>query len=274
MYDNDMNNILKNFAGAGSGTITDAKTGKAKVNHAVQEKNAMKAILEGLDAQQTSVNQMPSTHKMGKNGAKHPASKFLVGGEFDEERDYPTADDELEEADEPFNNVHNDERVQPGTNVHIGHRTAGGSGVEGKVTRVEDGYVYIKNAEGKTYKGQLKNTTVSEADTNEDTIAQRTPPKTQMNKKQSFKDIFRSMEETEDDMSNRFKKELHDEREERILNKGKNGKFDLAEDEESTWGETLLDDLQQLLYDADNDILNNAESYHLLRSGVTTIIDH
>ena len=341
MYDNDMTNILKNFAGAGSkGGIIDAKTGERKVNHAAAEKNAMKAILEGLDAQQTSVNQMPSTHKMGKNGAKHPASKFLVGGEYDEydgwpdrgrtdpdsfltpdedddeeEDDFhdgmrvelkpnyadtpgevytlsawdgrkgwigdkdgrgwgvrahqimPAAEAEVDDDFSPWNEAeegldeatptagawepegitkHKDEvrnqednytshrrgRIQPGVNVHIGHRTPGGSGVEGEVTRVKDGYVYIKNASGQTYKGQLKNTTVNEAAVEEDTIAQRTSPKTQMNKKQSFKDVFRSMDETEEDMSNRFKKELHDEREERTLKKGQNGKFDLAEDTE------------------------------------------
>ena len=232
MYDNDMTNILKNFAGAGSeGGITDAKTGKAKINHAAQEKNAMKSILEGLDAQQKSVNQMPSTHRMGKNGAKHPASKYLVGGEFDDDGwpargmtskdDYALSPDVDDDDHDPF----------------------------GEEPRLDDDGYEIE----------------------EDTIAQRTPPKTQMNKKQSFKDIFRSMEETEEDMTKRFTKELHDEREERILNKGSNGKFDLAED--TGWGNDLIEELKGLLYRADDDMINSAEGYHLLRTGVMTLID-
>jgi len=352
MIDNDMTNILKNFAEVGNGTVTDAKTGEAKVNHAAQDKNAMKALLEGLDAQQKSVNQMPGTHNMAKNGAKHPAEKFLVGGEFDDEfelsgkakddedlmnrspksytRDEPaefnngmqvklhpdfaggterdevftlsnwdgqkgwvtdandmgwqiTADQiipvetdyELDEADvsgqNAYDNTYADEkafglppsknsqekaqhRVKPGVNVHVGHHVPGGSGIEGEVTKVKDGYVYIKNAEGQTYKGQLKNTTLQEEAVEEDTISKRAPPRTQMNKKQSFADIFRSMDETEEDMGARFKKELHDERQEKALNKGTNGKFDLAEryhdGEELSWGDEMLEDLKLLLHDA------------------------
>lgn len=375
MYDNDMTNILKNFASAGSeGGITDAKTGEKKVNHAATEKNAMKSLLEGLDAQQKSVNQMPSTHKMGKNGTKHPASKFLVGGEFDDEREYPGPDDEYDEEefhdgmrvelkpdyadtpgevftlsawdgrkgwigdkdgrgwgvrahqimpaseemddakddvggglfdeaelDDPFKNVHADER-NPFKNVHQDEKRSAADPFKNVHADELDEAKPLTNFEPEDLQrlgaikdlGMLKSQAIQliskpsarpmkpekvawfersikqktnaqaiiklmwdlllagegtgvigsrgsmdkssyRAKFGEDTIGQPAAPKTQMNKKQSFKDVFRSMEETEDDMSNRFKKELHDEREERILNKGKNGKFDLAEDTESEY---------------------------------------
>ena len=53
-------------------------------------------------------------------------------------------------------------KIKPGTLVHIGHVQKGGSGVEGKVTKIDGRTVYIKNKQGKTYKGSLKNTDVLE----------------------------------------------------------------------------------------------------------------
>lgn len=97
MKDQDMLNILANLDGVESGTTTTAD-GQKKPNAAAQEKDAMKTLLEGLDAQQRSVNQMPGTHKMGKNTkSKHPASKYLVGGEYEDE-------EELDDPSNPFNN--------------------------------------------------------------------------------------------------------------------------------------------------------------------------
>lgn len=232
-----MTNILRNFASAGTNDkITDAETGELKVNPAREEKNAMKAILEGLDAQQKSVNQMPAQHKMAKSTATaHPASKYLVGGEFDDETD-------LDSTPEWFN----EPQIKPGVSVHIGHHVKGGSGVEGRVVKVSDNNVYIKNNDGKTYKGQLKNTTVNEEAVEEDTIAKQTPPRTQMNKKESFADVFRSMDETEEDMAARFQKELHNEKTTKALAKGNNGKFNLAE-EDSGWGDELIEALRLLV---------------------------
>jgi len=89
---NSMNDILKSFTNAENGEVVDSATGKTKQSPATAEKNAIKALLEGLDSAQRSVNQMPSTHKMAKNTAsKHPAGKFLVGGEDGE----PDAGDEV-----------------------------------------------------------------------------------------------------------------------------------------------------------------------------------
>ena len=307
-----MTNILRNFAGAeeGTGEITDA-AGKTKVSTAATEKNAMKSLLEGLDAQQKSVNQMPGTHDMAKNGAKHPASKYLVGGEHDDDgydivdafksdisagETCPHCDgsgktddgnwynekpckacdgtgkilDEARIGDWPptagtpgndqfltpdHEQATNDEWtnspvIKPGVNVHIGHHVAGGSGIEGEVVKVEGADVYIKNPEGQTYKGQLKNTTVQEAveDTYEDTIAKRTTG-SDVHKKQSFKDIFRSMDETEDDMVSRFKKELHDEKTSKALSKGDNGKFNLAEGPGMSTAnfESMAEDMKRLM---------------------------
>jgi len=93
MTDSSMTNILKNFNNAegGKGKVIDAITGKTKISDAANQNNAMKILLEGLDSAQRSVNQMPAPHTMAKNTAtKHPASKFLVGGEYEDE---PNADE-------------------------------------------------------------------------------------------------------------------------------------------------------------------------------------
>lgn len=52
------------------------------------EKDAMRRLLEGLDSAQQSVHQMPGTHKMSPDhkGKPHPASKFLVGGEHEDDK--------------------------------------------------------------------------------------------------------------------------------------------------------------------------------------------
>lgn len=82
-----MTDILKGF-----NKVADTTPGKDKPlteitpsKKPINDNAAMKKLLEGLDSQQKSVNQMPGTHVMAKHGAKHPASNFLVGGEFDED---------------------------------------------------------------------------------------------------------------------------------------------------------------------------------------------
>jgi small nuclear ribonucleoprotein (snRNP)-like protein len=39
----------------------------------------------------------------------------------------------------------------------MAHKHKGGAGVVGKVTKIEGSTVYIKNKEGREFKGQLKN---------------------------------------------------------------------------------------------------------------------
>lgn len=63
----------------------------------------------------------------------------------------------------------------------------------------------------------------------EDTIGKR-KASSDVHKKQSLADIFHSMDETEEDKAAQFKKELHSDRKARELDKGDNGKFNLAED--------------------------------------------
>jgi ribosomal protein L21E len=49
-----------------------------------------------------------------------------------------------------------DDDCKVGERVHLGLGTRGGAGFYGVVTKVEGGYCYIKNEQGKTYKGPLK----------------------------------------------------------------------------------------------------------------------
>ena len=80
-----MENILANFDSSESGTITTTN-GEIIKNSAAQEKDAMKILLEGLDAGARKVNPLPGTHKMAKATAtKHPASKHFVGASAENE---------------------------------------------------------------------------------------------------------------------------------------------------------------------------------------------
>ncbi len=246
MNDNKMNDILSNFTNAVNGDGTDTATGNLTVNAAAASKNQMKSLLEGLDATQKSVNQMPGTHKMGKSTAtKHPASKYLVGGEFDEEQDIT--------------------EVQRG----IPGKAGWGSAVQrakeqmlkmrksGKNDRYIADMLYntMQNVSIKNMPGLFKaiglnviEDSPEVEDTYEDTIAKRKKG-SDVHKKQSFSDIFRSMDETEDDLAGRFKKELHDEKTSRALAKGTNGKFSLAEGPGMTTAtfESMVEDMKRLM---------------------------
>jgi len=63
-------------------TIDVNGDGALQKNNQTTMRGILDSIQEGLDANQRKVNQMPGPHKMRKAGAKkHPAGKFLVGGE-------------------------------------------------------------------------------------------------------------------------------------------------------------------------------------------------
>lgn len=51
------------------------------------------------------------------------------------------------------------EAIKKGDFVHVGHMIPGGSGVSGKVEKIENDKVYIRHDNGNLYKGLLKNTT-------------------------------------------------------------------------------------------------------------------
>lgn len=50
-----------------------------------------------------------------------------------------------------------EESCKVGDQVHVGHMVKGGAGVEGKVEKIEGNHVFVKNSEGRTFKGLLKN---------------------------------------------------------------------------------------------------------------------
>ena len=56
-----------------------------------------------------------------------------------------------------------EEAVKVGDTVHLGHGTKGGTGVVGKVTKIEGGMVHIKNDNGDTFKGPLNRATLRES---------------------------------------------------------------------------------------------------------------
>jgi len=56
-----------------------------------------------------------------------------------------------------------EEAVKVGDIVHLGHGTKGGTGVIGKVTKIQGSTVHIKNDNGDTFKGPLNRATVRES---------------------------------------------------------------------------------------------------------------
>ena len=287
MIDDNMTNILKNFASAGGDNpvIVDSQTGEKKVINAAVEKDAMKILLEGLDSQQRGVNQMPAQHKMAKNTAtKHPASNYLVGGE---EGEVPTGDEKLDEVDieswqSKKDNVEEGDLTTTWAEVQAKKKdakkskksfepattecpTCNGSGAYASRTCPDC------HGAGEIYEGvddDLANAMTNRMDSDRNTNklhqkidhAQRQPhqygidvdtsewddaawmnwamneakfgerkPGSDVHKKQSFKDIFKSMDEEHENMETRFKRELHDEMQNKALKKGANGKYDLSE---------------------------------------------
>jgi len=56
-----------------------------------------------------------------------------------------------------------EEAVKVGDTVHLGHGTKGGTGVVGKVTKIQGGMVHIENEDGDTFKGPMSRVTVKES---------------------------------------------------------------------------------------------------------------
>ena len=55
------------------------------------------------------------------------------------------------------------EEAKVGDTVHLGHATKGGSGVKGKVVKIDGRNVHIKNDKGAMFKGPMDRVTVGEA---------------------------------------------------------------------------------------------------------------
>jgi len=56
-----------------------------------------------------------------------------------------------------------EEAIKVGDTVHLGHGTKGGTGVIGKVTKIQGGMVHIKNDSGDTFKGPMSRATLRES---------------------------------------------------------------------------------------------------------------
>jgi len=222
MIDDNMTNILKNFAGAG-------QENPVIINAAV-EKDAMKILLEGLDSQQKSVNRMPAQHKMAKNTkTKHPASKYLVGGEFDDEVDLEEGDLVTTWADVQKNKKKSKQSFEPAT-TECPSCQGNGFTHSGEECSRCDGV-------GELHEGAV-----------EEQLSPKLAPKQAMNQKQSFADIFKSMDEEHENMETRFKRELHDEITNKELTKGDNGKSNLSESSRMLSIQELMAQIKNLAY--------------------------
>ncbi len=297
MIDPDMTNILKGFDKVEkpqptqkNQTLTEIKP---NCNPLPSDNDSMKQILEsfctvksqntnlkeGLDSQQRSVNQMPGSHVMGKNGQKHPASNFLVGDKQDEVNNEITPDEVIAAWKRVFPNsaafagksfdggmsfrfhlVKDRSEVSSGImdndplNYHAFLNTDG----SWEETR---SYMHIAPPEGshmafgsvKLRKKNAKKITIKmlekrfaqvhqfvskyadkmhmiNFDIDEKLGTKSNVGEDSINQRQSFADIFKSMDEATDETS--LEQELHtklqDLKKEK-LNKGDNGKYDLVE---------------------------------------------
>ena len=68
----------------------------------------------------------------------------------------------MSEMNEEVDQIDEAQLPRVGMKVHAGLMRAGGAGFSGKVVKVENGYVYIKNEYGKTFKSPMKNVTIEE----------------------------------------------------------------------------------------------------------------
>jgi len=256
MNDFKMTDILKGFDKAATPDKDKPLTEVTPTKNKITDNAAMKNILEGLDSAQKSVNQMPAQHKMAKNTAtKHPASKFLVGGEYDDE---PNADELDHRWDQEnmtgvvtakIKDVMQDKRDKRRQQA-MGHQSMGSIDLDDQnkdLKEEPDSLVVPFDADARTNKlkrdkakfepatttcpdcngdgtayGDTCPTCKGHGEIHEDTVAP---------KKQSLADIFRSMDEAEADKTSRLEKEFYSKLKEKgSLNKGENGKFDLAEE--------------------------------------------
>lgn len=310
--DNNMLNILKNLDAAKKGENVDGTPSLA-----ASEKNAMKSLLETLDAGQRSVNQMPADHKMAKaTTAKHPAKGYLVGGEEGE----PDAGDEVvNEGPTPeypdtaegaiaymreqskgidvsnakaipdpqhagvwkVTNIEEfgkdwrqaveaivylpgsrsaeqigagefgdfeigdiEESINEGGNLRTVKVTYsnGDSVTTDMAAGLSDEQIYDYFAVGKRFNlgnpatGGDNVQAVTDVEILEDKFGERTPSK-DVHKKQSFADIFKSMEEADEEKEFNLEKEFYNKlQQEKELSKGDNGKFNLAEKDADTTG--------------------------------------
>ncbi len=65
--------------------------------------------------------------------------------------------------DDTDGNVTLSEAIKVGDKVHLGHATKGGTGVTGKVVKIDGNNVHIENEDGDTFKGPISRATIKEA---------------------------------------------------------------------------------------------------------------
>lgn len=189
-----MLNILSNFDSVEKGN----RVGSTSV--VSEDKNAMKTILENLQSAQ-------------------------VFNETDQDDDYEPSMRVVQTVNGP--QWVPTQEFDIGDHVHLGHATKGGAGVSGKVVKIQDGKVYIKgDHDNKLYSGWIKNAELVD----EDIIAQRKPRSDVHKKENSFVDVLKSLEETEEEKKKRLEKELYNNlQKEKKLKKANNGKYELTD---------------------------------------------
>jgi len=114
-------------------------------------------------------NRNPNREKEGLEGpyrSKKSGKVFYydtkAGKYYDADSDIYLAVKDVMEASR-FESVEYVEEAKVGDTVHLGHASKGGSGVKGKVVKIDGRNVHIKNDRGDTFKGPLDRVTVGEA---------------------------------------------------------------------------------------------------------------
>jgi len=120
---------------------------------------------EKKDIQEGPAHQNPlKTAYGGMQAAKNTPSmqKYYAGLKNNPSRPKTPAEREKERLDRR-ESVEHVEEAKVGDTVHLGHATKGGSGVKGKVVKIDGKNVHIKNDKGAMFKGPMDRVTVGEA---------------------------------------------------------------------------------------------------------------
>lgn len=117
------------------------------------------------DIQEGPAHQNPlKTAYGGMKDAKNTPSmqKYYAGLKKNPSRPKTAAEREKERLDKR-ESVEHVEEAKVGDTVHLGHASKGGSGVKGKVVKIDGRNVHIKNDKGAMFKGPMDRVTVGEA---------------------------------------------------------------------------------------------------------------
>lgn len=225
-------------------TVVDANDdGILKKNNQATMRNILDGLNEALDDNQQKVNQMPADHEMAdatKDG-DHPASEHLVGEGVTKSNDDSNWGDEMIEDLKLLTQELEDFGAIQGIEQIISKYEQPAEPSDRDLENDWDAAMGDGKAE---WDESAEPETVSEDGIEEDTIAgKETAHKPGLHsEKASFKDVFKSMDESDDDKESKLEQELHTEIKKNALTRNDKGTFNLNDDKIIEFLHTITED--------------------------------